>query len=491
MEIFPDQAPSVGQLADVLREGAYTQQRLVDLSQPMDARGRIDPAILRRRLVSTQPEDLLVLVFLAGEFVPSALLDKILGNALACQLRAAGILCDGPLGSRSTLRITPFNDIFVAHDFPSRLAARSDPLHQVPGIGPASLTLADHTIRRHARTATDLGTGCGIQALLAARHSDRVIATDTNPRALALAALNSALNRLGNVEPRAGSFFDPLQGDSLDLLVANPPFVISPRQEYIFRDAGWQGDGVSEYVVRNAPARLADDGWAVMLINWCHNTEKDWASRPQEWLEGSGCDAWLLCHGSRDVLTYAARWLHSDDDLDEASFEDHLDSWIQYYAKHGIRRIAAGTIILRKRPKGQNWFRGDRVEAGKNRTASGDFITNIFSAETFLRGQDALHALKSRRLRIANDHVMRQTFTLSESKWMIEQTEIEHRSGLNWSGRADELTLSFLEQISAHGNLGLAIRAVMAASKNNDVEEGMFLDAAVALLRAGFLELVD
>ena len=40
-------------------------------------------------------------------------------------------------------------------------------------------------------SALDLGTGCGIQALLAAKHSERVVATDVNERALAFAAFNA------------------------------------------------------------------------------------------------------------------------------------------------------------------------------------------------------------------------------------------------------------------------------------------------------------
>ena len=76
--------------------------------------------------------------------------------------------------------------------------------------------------------ARSIGPGCGIQALLAAKHSERVVATDVNPRALAFAAFNAALNGIDKIEFRLGDGFAPVEGESFDLIVSNPPYVISP-----------------------------------------------------------------------------------------------------------------------------------------------------------------------------------------------------------------------------------------------------------------------
>ena len=65
------------------------------------------------------------------------------------------------------------------------------------------------------------------------------------------------LNGVDNVETRAGSFFEPVAGEQFDLVVANPPYVVSPETAYLFRDGGMRGDGVSELVVRGIPQRLA------------------------------------------------------------------------------------------------------------------------------------------------------------------------------------------------------------------------------------------
>jgi protein-L-isoaspartate(D-aspartate) O-methyltransferase len=102
----------------------------------------------------------------------------------------------------------------------------------------------------------EIGTGCGYQALLAAEHAERVVATDISPRALSFAAFNAALNRVGNLELRRGSFFEPVEGERFELVVSNPPYAVSPESRLVYRDAGLPRDEVSALVVRGAAGAL-------------------------------------------------------------------------------------------------------------------------------------------------------------------------------------------------------------------------------------------
>ncbi len=117
------------------------------------------------------------------------------------------------------------------------------PEDHVLGVGGASMTLSGLMLQRPVRSALDLGTGCGIQALHASRHAERVVATDISERALRLAALNAELNGVEGIEFRLGSLFEPVAGEAFDHIVSNPPFVITPRTEgvpaYEYRDGGW------------------------------------------------------------------------------------------------------------------------------------------------------------------------------------------------------------------------------------------------------------
>ena len=99
------------------------------------------------------------------------------------------------------MKLFPFQEMVIAYDVPRRLLT-GEGGDYVMGAGGSSLTLANLTIRRHAGLSLDLGTGCGFQAFLQVRHSDRVVAVDRNPRAVAIAAFNARLNGLANVECR-------------------------------------------------------------------------------------------------------------------------------------------------------------------------------------------------------------------------------------------------------------------------------------------------
>ena len=69
-----------------------------------------------------------------------------------------------------------------------------------------------------------------------------------------IAAFNAAINGITNVEWRLGSLFEPVAGERFDLIFSNPPYVISPDSQFIFRDGGRQGDALCEEMVRACAA---------------------------------------------------------------------------------------------------------------------------------------------------------------------------------------------------------------------------------------------
>lgn len=105
-------------------------------------------------------------------------------------------------------------------------------LHQVY-IGPDSYWMLYYvdggSVPRGGR-ALDLCTGTGIAALHAATLCDDVVATDIDPIARELAAINRRLNgREGSVAIRAERLEETLKGgERFDLITCNPPFVAFP-----------------------------------------------------------------------------------------------------------------------------------------------------------------------------------------------------------------------------------------------------------------------
>jgi hypothetical protein len=228
----------------------------------------------------------------------------------------------------------------------------------VLGISPASTSLAQLTVRDPVGSALDLGTGCGVQSLHLTDHADRVVATDVNKRALWMARLNAELNNRP-FEVREGSFFEPVRGETFDLIVTNPPFVISPGtgERLVYRDSGLPGDQVVEHIVRTAPKHLNEGGLVQILGNWIvRGAGEPWSFGQRGWLEGSGCDAWIVERERLDVASYVELWLKDAGLHGAPDYVTRYDTWLSWFDAQDIREIAFGWINLVRTPGQHVWI---------------------------------------------------------------------------------------------------------------------------------------
>lgn len=225
----------------------------------------------------------------------------------------------------------------------------------VLGVGGAGHTLLDITPRDRVQTALDLGTGCGIQALALARHAHTVIATDTSARALAFTRANATLNDVTNIVTRQGSLFDPTP-EKFDLIVSNPPFVITPQghtDTLEYRDAGFAGDGLMRALVTQLPAHLHETGQAVLLGNW--EIRGDQRTDPTDWVDDS-VDITVIVREDMNPVHYAETWIR-DGGVPRASQRWATDTaaWLADFAARGVTGVELGWVGIRargRRPSG-------------------------------------------------------------------------------------------------------------------------------------------
>lgn len=241
---------------------------------------------------------------------------------------------------------------WIASDLDEVALGTSLPADHVLGVGGASRTLAELVIPAPVERALDLGTGCGIQALLVARHAGQVVATDISARALAFAELNAQLNGVRNIEFRLGSMFEPVAGEAFDLIVSNPPFVITPRvqgvPEYEYRDGGLIGDALVEQFVRTVPEHLTEGGVAQLLGNWESRGGVDGLDRLRGWVRDD-LDAWVIQREQLSPLGYAELWIRDGGTLPrDAAFTRMLTAWLDDFADRGVTAVGFGYILLRR-----------------------------------------------------------------------------------------------------------------------------------------------
>ena len=300
------------------------------------------------------PVDTLARLWLLQATVPVTKVEEALPGLLD-PLCTAGMLERSVGEVQARVDVRPYAaddlDLWVASDLTPGLDGRPNRVasDHVLGISSAATSLAQLTVREPVERALDLGTGCGVQALHLAGHASRVVATDVNQRALRLTRFNAELNEVADrIEVRDGSFFEPVVDELFDLVVTNPPFVISPAtgERLVYRDSGLPGDRVVEHIVRGIPAVLAEGGTGQVLANWMIHEDRPWNERLSEWI--AGCDAWVVQREVVDLPTYVELWLKDAGLHGGPEYHERYDTWLSWFEDQGAEAVGFGWINLRR-----------------------------------------------------------------------------------------------------------------------------------------------
>ena len=309
----------------------------------------------------------LTALFMLGEPVSAAALETALPRTGVAGALAIGLVVPTQSASGEQ-RYAPAVDLrpheaedahgsvrwWVASDLGELVTGQALAPDHVLGIGRAGLTLAALTPRKPVETALDLGVGCGIQTLYLLRHVRQVVATDISTRALEFTAFNVALAGVDSarVQLRQGNLLEPVAGQRFDLIVSNPPFVITPpsvRQAGLplmeYRDAGGP---ILPALVRGLEDHLNPDGVAVMLGNWEHREGTSWRTSVNQWI-GKSLDAWIIQREVQDPVEYAAMWLRDGGLTPERSgvaFENALAAWQEDFDSRQVSGVGMGYLVF-------------------------------------------------------------------------------------------------------------------------------------------------
>jgi methylase of polypeptide subunit release factors len=409
-------------------------------------RGRIDAA---------PPLVALIELFLFGEPVRAQMLRSSLGRGWRSLLDAGLVRVVGDV-THPVVRLTPFDGLMIASD---PVCSNDVDAAHVLGVEPSSVTLSRLTIRRTGESTLDLGAGCGVQALLAAGHADKVLGVDNNPRAVRLAWLNVALNgyddSMAFVE---GDFYEPVDGRTFDLVVANLPFAIAPDVECLFEHAtDPRGDDVGRVVVTAAAEHLAPGGIAHVLCSWIVRDPERWAEPVARWLEESGCDAIILRHGLEEAVAYAAARNRHLRAVDAARFASQVSHWRQAFEAASIPWIAWGAIVLRRRSgAGRHWIAAFEDVALPG-TRGGAAVRAMFAGADALQARCTPEAILGQRLTVASDLRCAQVKALLHDDPSSRRHELDLDGGAGVRVQVNDLTLATVTRLAGAPSLRRAI----------------------------------
>ena len=407
-------------LRDFLAAADYTQkhfQETTDLRE-LPIRSGNNPELLARTAELSVLNVLLRWFFLgmpqsaaaAGGFIPQDIV-RILTE---CGL----LRRDGDLLAPNVM-LTPCDEFYFAADPVTRMSS-PDSASTVLWPNPTTRLLQLFSVRKHSRATLDLGTGCGILGILSANFSERVTATDLNPRAGEFTLFNARLNGVANIEYLTGDTFEPVAGRRFDLILANPPFFVTPTSGQMFCENEMELDQYCRRVVREAAGQLNEGGFFQAVVEWVQLAGQTWQERLAEWLEGSGCDAWVLRTYIRDAAGYARERIRET--LPHESYSDRLEQWMKYYRDRGVEEIHGGILAMRRR-SGQNWRRleGTPVEA----TAPfGELVQATFATEDILHERPDDAALLAMRPKLAAGAELDQRFRNEGGKWVPQSLHV-------------------------------------------------------------------
>ena len=462
------------------------------------ALGRGEPVPAKRALADRQdPLSALARLFVLGAEIPRE--DAARALPLAELVELGLVTASGAVRARVDVR--PYGesdtDWYVVSDHGPDSAGHDVEevaVDHVLGVGGASLTLARITPRATVARALDLGTGCGVQALHLGRHATEVVATDRNRRALRLAAVSAALSGQ-EWDLREGSLFEPVAGEAFDLVVSNPPFVISPGHRYTYRDAGLPADDLGRLLVQQAPGHLVDGGTAVILANWLHVDGEDWRDRVAAWVATTGCDAWVAQREVQDPAEYVGLWLRdagglAGDAQARAEHEQRYSEWLDALRAMNAEGIGFGWIVLHK--GGTYGASGPRVEdvATAARVPRGDEVAALVAARSGWAAYDAFALLASRPMRSPGLRILEEERADDQGQLAALPPRAGVAQGWRPDALVDSVTLHLLRLFDGATTLADAVDLAAAAYSldADDVLPGALLTTR-ALVEDGLLRL--
>jgi hypothetical protein len=294
-----------------------------------------------RRAVSElfELQQVMVRIFTLGSNLPRHEVADILEEDVVDRLIDAGllVLAGGRVRSRYLI-IAYLNRYFLVS--PPLWLRGYNPDEPFVYVGSDSYWVAKFVANfGPSERALDLCCGSGILGTLL--DSQSVIGVDVDPRVTGVARFNAALNGVdGRLEIRTGNLYDAVQGETFDVVVANPPFLPVPRGLTLpaSGNGGEDGDDAVREIVASVVEHLEPGGRLLLYAQgFGDDVEPFVASWLRDALSTSDLGGVLMCAEARSLESAGGvlrrLWQEAG-----ASEEQAFEAWGQFCRDPNMKR---------------------------------------------------------------------------------------------------------------------------------------------------------
>jgi hypothetical protein len=260
--------------------------------------------------------------------------------------------------------------------------------------------------------------------------------------------------------------------------------VISPDSKLLVRDSGLAGDELSRRVLAEVPGALRDGGLATVLISWGRKAGDEWDATPRRWLEGSGCDAWILHQISQPALLHSASWHQQLAAGNLAAYDRGIERWTDYISSLGFDAIAYGAVVLRRR-KGRNWLRSEELPDPFVEPA-GAHLVRMTSAQDRLSGMKDKRSLLDEKLTLVKGHRLDQALVVTNGSYSVERAVLHLTEGLTFRADVDAFNAFLVTRLDGSRTLRQAIKEATTTTSAPSVDKEEIEAAALRSVRRMF-----
>lgn len=375
----------------------------------------------------TDPQSLFVRLFLDCDRIPWSVVRTTLSESDLEALQSLGLLHDahddGAMCA-STVAIYPMEELFIASD-------RRHDFDSTARVPPSDLVFSPMTretqrfLRLMPRESCDhlldLCTGTGIAGLIAAaKFARQVTLVDVAARSVRFAEFNVALNALSNVRVLRGDVYERVAGERFNVIVAHPPYVPALETEFVFRDAGVDGEQVTRKVIAGLGAHLAVGG---QFFCDCMLTERGDITLEQRLREMLGAESdefdVVIAQGrSSDPLHYLSDQARAG----YASF-DMLARWSEILDELKIEQLVFVSLLVERRANARPVITTRRALSPLTSAADMQWVLRWMVGTASWDMADTRRLLSSRPRTLPRTE-LRSRSILQEGQWGVEECQL-------------------------------------------------------------------